>query len=220
MPITFVQEQEVWSRGLPVDQWAKAREACAKYYERLSMDQNLFPLLDPILKAVPIHEDEIKLAGSLAMFIAGLLGWENDSILQRQCYGIFLQNIGLIDAPETMDLIPPAMSPNQLEVYNKHPQKGVMMLEGRPQVHETVRQIVHQHHECFDGSGSPNGLSAGRIYAPARLATFVTEVAEVMVRQSVSSVEAVRKLIAMEGKAAHYDPNYIRTFLECLASKR
>lgn len=82
--------------------------------------------------------------------------------------GAYLHDIGKIGIHD--HLISGHYSPTDQdqELLNCHPAIGAQMMRGLP-FHPSVEQIIRHHHEKFDGSGFPDGLSGDRIPFPARI---------------------------------------------------
>ena len=82
--------------------------------------------------------------------------------------GAYLHDIGKIGIHD--HLIAGYQSPTDQdqEILKCHPSIGAKMLKGLP-FHPSVEQIIHHHHEHFDGSGYPDGLIGEQIPFPARI---------------------------------------------------
>lgn len=64
------------------------------------------------------------------------------------------------------------MEPNELLIYQKHPQIAYYILKSNPHLDE-VAKIILQHHEKIDGSGFPNNLSSEKIHPAAKIISVV-----------------------------------------------
>jgi putative nucleotidyltransferase with HDIG domain len=82
--------------------------------------------------------------------------------------GAYLHDIGKIGIHD--QLISGHYSPTDQdqELLKCHPTLGAQMMKGLP-FHPSVEQIIRHHHEMFDGSGFPDGLSGEQIPFPARI---------------------------------------------------
>jgi putative two-component system response regulator len=79
-----------------------------------------------------------------------------------------------------------------------------------------AKEIVYTHHEKWDGSGYPQGLSGQAIPIAGRLIALVDVYDAVTTRRAyrdpMSHDEAVRFIVA--GKGTHFDPAVVDAFLE------
>jgi len=81
---------------------------------------------------------------------------------------------------------------------------------------EYAKEIAYAHHEKWDGSGYPEGLSGENISISARLMA-VSDVYDALIsrrvyKPSFSHEKAVA--IIKEGKGSHFDPDIVDAFLE------
>jgi putative two-component system response regulator len=151
----------------------------------------------------------------LAVALARGMGLPEDSILNLQRGGLVhdLGKIGL--SAEILDG-PNPLTPEQWEIVRAHPEAGVRILEPIPAM-ESVIPIVFHHHESWDGSGYPMGLSGEAIPLEARVLAvadrFDAMTSERPYRKGVALPDAKRWIRDQAGKTL--DPNVTEAFL-CL----
>jgi putative two-component system response regulator len=134
-----------------------------------------------------------------------------------------LHDIGKVGIPDAILLKVGKLSPEELRVMQMHTEIGRQTLEAAlaefPQVRflEMARDIAWAHHERWDGSGYPRGLSGENIPAAARLVA-VADVYDALrtcrVYKPAMSHEATRELI-VKGSGTHFDPRIVAAFLAC-----
>ncbi|MGI9189917.1 MAG: HD-GYP domain-containing protein [Longimicrobiaceae bacterium] len=61
------------------------------------------------------------------------------------------------------------LTPEQRAEMEGHPGHGADILEPLEAIHPGIREIVSSHHECWDGSGYPQGRAASEIPLGARI---------------------------------------------------
>src|SRR6476660_2449279 len=105
------------------------------------------------------------------MELAKELGLSADETEALQAASV-LHDIGKLAVPEHILSKPGKLAPEELEKMKIHPIVGAEILE---QVHfpYPVVPIVRAHHEKWDGSGYPLGLSGEEIPIGARILTAV-----------------------------------------------
>ncbi|MGZ8903913.1 MAG: HD-GYP domain-containing protein, partial [Methylobacter sp.] len=79
-----------------------------------------------------------------------------------------LHDIGKLATPDAILKKPAELSAEEWDVMKEHPLSGVRILGNNP-FYETAREISAGHHENYDGSGYPHGLSGDDIPLPARI---------------------------------------------------
>jgi putative two-component system response regulator len=82
--------------------------------------------------------------------------------------GAYLHDIGKIGIHDHLISGHYAPTDQEQELLKCHPSIGSQMIKGLP-FHPFVEQIIRHHHEYFDGSGYPDGLSGESIPFPARV---------------------------------------------------
>jgi ribonuclease P protein subunit RPR2 len=88
-------------------------------------------------------------------------------------YGFLLHDLGKIGVPDAILRKPGPLDPRELSQMRLHPALGAKILEGIPYLSGVARDVVVAHHECWDGSGYPSGLSGENIPHAARIFAVV-----------------------------------------------
>lgn len=136
-----------------------------------------------------------------------------------------LHDIGKVAIPDSILLKPGRLTAEEYETMKKHVEYGVFALKKElnpdnevPSFIQTALEIVGYHHEKFDGTGYPNGLSGRKIPLPGRLMAII-DVFDALINERVykkaySIEESVN--IIKEGIGSHFDPDIAEGFLEIL----
>jgi putative two-component system response regulator len=127
-----------------------------------------------------------------------------------------LHDIGKIGLPDSLIRKQGPLNDEEWELVRRHPQTGAQMLNSsNVPVLRLAAEIALSHHEKFDGSGYPQGLSgsdiplAGRIVALIDYFDALTN--ERPYRTAHSDAEALDMIVSESGR--HFDPELIRAFL-------
>jgi diguanylate cyclase (GGDEF)-like protein len=96
----------------------------------------------------------------------------------------------------------------------KHPQIGADIVSRIPQMAACARGILH-HHECFDGSGYPEGLKGEDIPLESRIIAvadmFISLTCERPPSDSMTVEQAMEELKQCSGK--RFDPSLVEAFI-------
>jgi putative two-component system response regulator len=131
-----------------------------------------------------------------------------------------LHDIGKIGVSDAILLKPGRLTDEEFAEMKKHTLRGEMMI--RRLMHDmpsqrylsVAREIAVTHHEKYDGSGYPHGLSgediplSGRIMAVADV--YDALVADRVYRKAMSQEQAYK--IITEGSGSHFDPRVVEAF--------
>jgi diguanylate cyclase (GGDEF)-like protein/putative nucleotidyltransferase with HDIG domain len=128
-----------------------------------------------------------------------------------------LHDLGKLAIPEEILRKPGPLTEPERIVLERHPQIGFRMLESLDV--DPVADWVLHHHERWDGSGYPDGLSGEGIPLGARI-IFVADAYDAMIservyRRRVSPEEAIAELDRCAG--TQFDPSVVAALAEELA---
>lgn len=136
--------------------------------------------------------------------------------LNRLRWGTLLHDVGKLNVPAKILRKPGAPTDDEWAILRQHPAEAVSMLEPfEPWLGRWVL-AASQHHERWDGTGYPLGLSGTDISLPGRI-TAVADAYDVITsrrsyKEPVPLEEARRELVASAG--THFDPAVVRAMLE------
>jgi len=129
-----------------------------------------------------------------------------------------IHDVGKIGVPIDILCRPGALSPEELAVVRRHATIG-WEIAGNFTWPWPVADIVHQHHEQFDGSGYPQGLRGEEILLESRIVS-VADCYQAMAsrrpyRDALGEDFAYRTIV--EGSGTQFDPEVVAAFVEVIA---
>ena len=141
--------------------------------------------------------------------------------LARIGSGLLLHDIGKLAIPLNVVNKPGHLTGEEFKAMKKHPKAGLEILEHRSSVNVLSLKIVIQHHENYDGTGYPYGISGKDIHLFARMARII-DVYDAMTTKR-SYVEAMRPfavLAEMKNKMPGcFDEELLKEFIYFLGPK-
>lgn len=131
--------------------------------------------------------------------------------------GGLLHDIGKIGIPPEILDKPGELDPEERRVMRGHAQLGARILEPIAAYAEVI-PIVRQHHECFDGTGYPEGLTGETISLGARIFA-VADVYDALrsdrpYRAGMSPAQVVDYI--RTGSGRQFDPRVVEAFLRVM----
>jgi len=159
------------------------------------------------------HSERVARFATLAAERMGL-AHEQHLALEMAAY---LHDIGKIGIPEDILLKPGRLTEEEMLTMRGHPLIGASILEP-VSFPWPITPIVRHHHERWDGSGYPAGLTGTRIPVLARVLS-VADAYEAMIadrpyRQGVSPEQGLAELQACAG--SQFDPAVVAAFTEAI----
>jgi PAS domain S-box-containing protein len=144
--------------------------------------------------------------------VAHALGLPADEA-RRLGYSAILHDVGKIHVPDHILKKPGPLTDDERQQMQTHTLAGETILSARP-FFATARQIARSHHENWDGSGYPEGLSGAEIPLAARVVHVVD------VFDALSSDRVYKPAWPLDRAAAHieehagrlFDPEIARAF--------
>jgi diguanylate cyclase (GGDEF)-like protein len=143
-----------------------SREELQHETERAALLQaakNLVRFVDAKDRSTANHS---QIVSSLAGMIALEIGLDETLVEQLRLAGL-LHDLGKIAVPDNILNAPRPLSADEFEIVKRHPEVGHSLLEGIDL--EPIDQWVLHHHEHWNGSGYPHGLSGEEIPLGARI---------------------------------------------------
>ena len=183
---------------------------------------NLLATLFGFVRAIEARDPYTKQHSNRVTHIAKAIARHMDCTIEEQeilhTAGL-LHDIGKIGIRDDILLKPGRLNDEEYRIIQQHPVIGSEII-GRMGLWSREREIVHSHHERYDGKGYPDKLAGDEIPLLAR----ILSVADVY--DAVSSDRAYRKRMEEEqildimysGAGSQFDPEIVAVFRELYES--
>lgn len=128
-----------------------------------------------------------------------------------------MHDVGKIGIPETILFKPGPLDTREWEVMKRHSTIGARILAGSPSVLLQAGEVIARtHHEKWDGSGYPSGLSGDRIPLWGRICAVADVFDALTTKRPYKDAFSNQKAFALleEGMGKHFDPVLVDVFLE------
>ena len=128
-----------------------------------------------------------------------------------------LHDIGKIGIPDRILLKEGKLTEEEYEQIKLHPVKGEHIISGLPFLKE-VASLVRHHHECYDGTGYPDGISGKKIEVGAMILavadSFDAMTSDRPYRKALPLDEAINQL--KTNKGTQFSPVIVDCFLKVI----
>jgi len=148
----------------------------------------------------------------LSMAIAREMGFGNAEVEGIEIASLF-HDVGKIKIPDSILHKSGQLDPDERREMMRHPEYGAEILTKAQSLFKYI-PLVRHHHEWFDGSGYPDGLSGDRIPVAAAIVALADAydamTSDRPYRTAMTRKEASAKIVEFAGK--QFDPAIIQVF--------
>lgn len=184
----------------------------------LSKDKYLFQMID-IRDYDGYTYSHSLYVGILSVLLGRYIGLSANQLNELALCGL-LHDIGKTDIPLEITNKPGPLTNDEFEIMKQHPSLSYRKLGKLMQASAIVLQGIQTHHEKFDGSGYPFGLSGSGIPLYGRILAIAD------VYDALNSTRPYRKAwtpkrifdYLMSCSNTHFDPDLLSSFLQCVSA--
>lgn len=136
--------------------------------------------------------------------------------LKNLAVGSLMHDIGKQLVPVDIITKKGRLTDDEMVVVREHPTYGYNILSKEINAYSSTREIVHQHHENWDGSGYPRGLKGEEIYELA-MVTHVCDVFDALIsKRSYKEAFTYHTAIEIlkEGTDTMFQPEFVEAFFK------
>jgi len=154
-----------------------------------------------------------------AMRVAQDMGFDQKDLPDMEVAAL-LHDVGKVGVPDAILNKPSRLTEDEYAIVKKHPEYSWAILRMLPGF-ETASLFTLHHHENFDGTGYPAGLTKSEIPIGSRIVSVI-DAFDAMVssrpyRQGLPFEEGIRRLLASSG--TQFDPDVVRCLVQIAESE-
>jgi putative two-component system response regulator len=156
--------------------------------------------------------------GEMSAFMATKFGW-NEERVELMRLAAPMHDIGKVGIADSILLKPGKLEDDEFEIMKGHASIGYTILsQKKTPLLKLAAEIANTHHEKYDGSGYPSGLSVDEIPLSGAIVA-VTDVFDALLSErpykKAFSMEKTLSIIK-EGQGSHFNPKVVDLFLDFL----
>jgi diguanylate cyclase (GGDEF)-like protein len=141
---------------------------------------------------------------------------------QKRCliYSAYLHDLGKINTPKEILITDKRLTDEEWEELKRHPidsAKIISQIEG----FKDAAPVALQHHEKYDGSGYPNGLSGEKISYLARILTIADSFDAMTNHRPYQKIKTFEEAYAEidRCRGTHFDPDLAQRFIQMMKAQ-
>lgn len=181
--------------------------------------QTIVLLANVIEARDPLTRGHVERVRGYALELGEALGLNPDQLVVLE-YGALLHDVGKVSIPEVVLNKPSRLTPEEMLIIQSHTTAGAKIIEGITHLREALPYILY-HHEKWDGTGYPQGLSGSQIPKEGRLLAladvFDALTSDRPYHQGMSIGDALDLIRRDAG--SHFDPEMAEVFVSIQLQK-
>ena len=128
-------------------------------------------------------------------------------------FGFLLHDAGKVAVPDAILFKPGPLTSAERLIMQQHPVTGWEIVRDIEFL-GTARDVIRHHHERWDGTGYPDGLSGAGIPLSARIFAVADTLDALTTNRPYrhASTIAQARVIIMQGSGTHFDPDVVAVF--------
>lgn len=212
--------EEMYLRGLSPALMKESKEITEGVHETLKSNPDVFKVLRNMVETEPTLYSQAYLTSLFGGMICIQLPWAGKRTADIVGQASFLLDIGKLKLPPSeRNIALDKMKPDEKKRYESHPELSVDMLSRMNFVSDNIRQVILDHHEYVNGEGYPKCKTGVHIYPMAKIVCFASEFAEFILKEKITPVEGMKRLLILKKELNKYDAEVVRCFVSSLMQK-
>lgn len=212
--VTAQYVDQLFTEGVKPQVIEQGREVCENMYQLVEKQEDLYKLLRSYQDFDPNAFTHAFLVSMFSTAIIKQFDWQSKTTIETTAMACLFHDIGKLKLPpEFKGLRPADMTDEQLELYKTHPDLGVEVVEGNRTINNSIKQIILQHHEAYDGSGYPFGKKGSKILTLANIVCLADDFTHIMVDENLEPVMALRKMLSNQEQVKRYNSMIVQNFI-------
>ncbi|MGE4318589.1 MAG: HD domain-containing phosphohydrolase [Deferribacterales bacterium] len=160
--------------------------------------------------------DHLKRVSDISVMIAEITGMNSHAVEQLR-HASVLHDVGKLGIPDDILMKPGKLTKEEFDIIKKHPELGAKILaDPSSEIMHNALIIAKSHHEKWDGTGYPLGLSGDDIPLIGRIVALADVIDALLSRRPYKepfSFEVTIEIVEQE-KGKHFDPELAQAVLD------
>ncbi|WP_372654823.1 HD domain-containing phosphohydrolase [Halobacteriovorax sp.] len=207
--------QEAYTQGMKPQVVDQGKEVCENIYNLVENDKSLFKVLKSYEEFDPTAFTHAFLVTLFSTSIIKQFDWQSKTTIEATALACLFHDIGKMKLPkELLNKRPIDMSDDEYALYMTHPQLGVEIIEENRMINNSVKQIILQHHENYDGTGFPYKKKGTSILTLANIVCLADDFVHTMIDGELDPPGALKKILIDREQVSKYNSIIIENFIK------
>ncbi len=193
----------------------RERDGVEGRLERAARDrETIIEVLFGVLGLRDMNMTQSERIANFAAAVAWQIGLREEDV-RRVKEAALLHDVGKMGIADSVLSEPGELNEEEWEAMRRHPEAGYMIMHQITSL-RSVAEIIHHHHERFDGQGYPEGLKGDEIPIGSRIFavvdSYVAMTSERPYRKKLSHEVAIKEIV--RNSLTQFDPEVVAAFLQ------
>lgn len=155
--------------------------------------------------------------GVLAIILGKYLGLNKGALRLLGISGLF-HDVGKARIPEEILNKPASLTPREMDIIKTHPLESYKLISGATGSANDILRGVIEHHERYDGTGYPRGLSGSKIGTFGRIISIVDIYDALTSKRSYKEALPTANALSLmyQWRDSTFAPNSVERFIKCI----
>ncbi len=197
-------------KPLIIDQ---GKEIAENVYELVKNQEDLYAVFKDYSDFDPNAYTHAFLVTMFSTAMIKQFEWQSKTTIECTALACLFHDIGKMSLDPALSAMKvDEMNDDQLLEYRKHPELGLELIDGNPLINNSVKQIILQHHEHFDGTGFPFAKRGSKILMLSNIVCLADNFVHIIQDEDKKPVEALKILLSRREELSWYNS----AIVECL----
>ena len=207
--------EELFHQGVKPQVVDQAKEIATNVYKVVEDQKDLYQTLRDFQELDPNQFTHAFITTLYSSAIIKQFAWQSKLTIETMALACMFHDIGKTKLPKNlMDKRPEDLSGEDLEKYKQHPELGVKVIEKNKLINNSIKQIIIQHHECYNGTGFPNNLKGPQVSTLGNILCLVDDFVHLMIKNETVPTDALRSILVSQEKVSRYNSVIIESFIK------
>jgi response regulator RpfG family c-di-GMP phosphodiesterase len=207
--------EEVFTVGVKPQVVDQGKEVCENIFNLVEQQDDLYQLLRSYQEFDPNAFAHAFLVSMFSTCIIKQFEWQSRTTIETTAMACLFHDIGKMKLPkELLEKRPMEMNDEELELYKTHPELGAEVVEGNRMINNSIKQIILQHHEHFDGTGYPYGKRGSKILTLSNIVCLADDFVHIMIDEDLKPVDALKALLSRKEMITRYNSMIVENFIK------
>ena len=193
----------------------QGKELAENMYQLIKKNNDLYNILRSYQDFDPNAFTHAYLVSLFSAAIIKQFDWQSKTTLESTSLGCFFHDIGKMYLPkELLHLKVKDMSEEQFAEYKRHPELGHQAVESNTAINNSVKQIILQHHEHYDGSGFPYAVKGSKILTLSNVVCLADNFVHIVQDEDKKPVDALKVLLDRREQLSRYNSMIVEKLIQ------